>query len=108
MNPVSAGMCDDPATYPWSSCAAKTGIQSISWLDEDPLYLSLGNEDAERQAKYRDFLSQSVSDEERKTILGAVLRGQLTGGRAFVDQVESRIQRRIELRGQGRPRKSKK
>jgi putative transposase len=105
MNPVRAGICDDPSDYPWSSCAVKTGKRQISWLDFDPFYLSLGEE---RQRRYADFLKQTISDEERNTILGAVLRGQLTGGSTFVDEMEQKLERRIELRRQGRPRKEEK
>jgi putative transposase len=107
MNPVFAGMCDDPATYAWSSCGSKVTFKKFEWLDEDPLYLDLGKTDEERRQKYRDFLQQSISDEEKETILGAVQRGQLTGGEAFVDEIEFRMNRRIELRGRGRPRKEK-
>jgi len=35
----------------------------------------------------------------------AVQRGQLTGGATFVDEIEKKLNRRIELRGQGRPEK---
>lgn len=108
MNPVFAGMCDDPAAYPWSSCGSKVTSKQFAWLDDDPLYVGLGATDDERRQRYREFLQQSISDEEKEVILGAVRRGQLTGGNAFVDEIESRLNRRIELRGRGRPRKDKK
>ncbi len=108
MNPVFAGLCDDPADYPWSSCSSKVSSRSFAWLDDDPLYSDLGKTDEERRQRYRYFLKQSISDEEKAVILGAVQRGQLTGGNAFVDEVASRLNRRIELRGRGRPRKERK
>ena len=42
LNPVRAGMVDDPAKYRWSSCTAKVGLKKQVWLDFDPFYLSLG------------------------------------------------------------------
>ncbi len=108
MNPVFAGMCDDPAAYPWSSCRSKVSSRQFPWLDDDPLYLDFGASDDERRLRYREFLQQSISDEEKEIILGAVRRGQLTGGNAFVDEIESRLNRRVELRGRGRPRKAEK
>jgi len=33
MNPVRAGIRGDPADYPWSSCAAKTGKRRLDWLN---------------------------------------------------------------------------
>ncbi len=106
MNPVFAGICTDPAEYRWSSCAGKVGKQTIDWLDFDPLYLGLVLSAEERAFRYRVFLSETISDEERSTILGAVTRGQLTGGSSFVDEIEKKLQRRIELRRPGRPRRN--
>jgi putative transposase len=106
MNPVFAGMCDDPATYPWSSCGSKVAPKQFPWLDDDPLYEALGATNEERRQRYREFLRESISDEEKELILGAIQRGQLTGGRSFIDAIESRLNKRIELRGRGRPRKS--
>jgi hypothetical protein len=36
-----------------------------------------------------------------------IQRGQLTGGETFMDEIESRLQRRVKLRGRGRPRKER-
>ena len=35
-------------------------------------------------------------------------RGQLTGSSRFVDEIEKKIARRVEFRGQGRPSKTNK
>jgi putative transposase len=35
-------------------------------------------------------------------------RGQSTGSSQYVDEIEKKIERRVEFRGQGRPRKSEK
>lgn len=108
MNPVAAGICNAPADYPWSSCRSKIADKQFEWLDLDPLYQSLAPSAEERCQRYKDFLSESVSDQERETIKRAVQRGQLTGGASFIDEIERRLNRRIELRGQGRPRKTAK
>ena len=108
MNPVRAGMIHDPADYPWSSCAARIGRKSLAWLDADPGYLTLGEREAERQQRYRQYLDEGASETEQELIHAAVQRGQLTGGTAFVDAVEARINQRVELRGRGRPRKAQK
>lgn len=62
----------------------------------------------ERRQRYRAFLAETVSDEEKATIFRADQRGQLTGGKASVDEIEVRLDRRIVLRGPGRPRKTGK
>ena len=108
MNPVAAGLCDDPADYPWSSCRSKVQTSLYEWLDFDPLYLALGDNQEERRRRYQEFLAGSVTEEESETIRKAVKRGQLTGGASFVDEIEARLNTRIELRGQGRPRRGQK
>ncbi|MCK4691102.1 MAG: transposase [Desulfuromonadales bacterium] len=114
MNPVVAGLCSDPAEYPWSSCCSKVaGIVTWSeqapslypWLDFDPLYLDMGKTEKERQQHYHTFLTETVSEKEKEIIRLAVQRGQLTGGAAFIDEIEVKLNRRIEFRRQGRPKK---
>lgn len=101
-------MCLTAEDYPWSSAAAHTGGRWPEWLDRDPVWLCLGETDSERARLYREILSTPISDEEREAIIRPVQRGQLTGGAAFVDAIAERLGRRVELRGQGRPRKSEK
>lgn len=108
MNPVFAGICSDPAEYPWSSCGTKVGRGKIEWLDLDPFYLGLGDREDIRHQRYSEFLSETITEEERGTISKAVQRGQLTGGTSFVDEIETKLARRVELRGPGRPRKAGK
>lgn len=105
MNPVFAGMCADPEKYRWSSCSSKTVSKEYEWLDDDPLYLGLGGTEEARRQKYLAYLREAISDQEKEVILAAVQRGQLTGGSGFIGEIENRLNRRVELRGQGRPRK---
>ena len=77
MNPVFASICEDPAAYPWSNCRSKVAAKTFTWLDADPLYLEVGTTVEERRLCYQGFLRQSISDEEKEFIVGAVRRGQL-------------------------------
>lgn len=106
MNPVLAGMCEEPADYKWSSCATRLARDSFARLDFDPLYTVLGKMQQEQADKYETFLAGTITDEEKQILLGAVQKGQLTGGKSFVDEIEQKLSRRIELRGQGRPKKA--
>ena len=108
LNPLQAGMCATGEEYPWSSCAAHIGGRWPEWLDHDPAWLGLGKTDEERARLYWDYLSAPVSDEEQEAIIRPVQRGQLTGGSTFIEAIAERLGRRIELRGQGRPRKNRK
>ena len=108
LNPVAAGICYAPEDYPWSSCAARLGGPRPEWLDLDPAWQGLATTEAQRIQFYREYLSEPISDEEREAIVRPVQRGQLTGGAAFIDAIAERLGRRIEKRGQGRPRQGNK
>lgn len=55
-NPVEAGLCQDPFSWPWSSAAASVGlIESAVPLDPGPLRAALGDTN-DWQSRYREFL----------------------------------------------------
>ena len=106
LNPVRARMAQRPELYAWSSYRQHAGIEAdYPWLDRNPCYEALGESEAERAGRYREFVEAGVPVEERDLIREALQRGQLTGNARFVDEVEAIIGRRIENRKQGRPRK---
>jgi putative transposase len=108
MNPVRAGVVLKPEAYRWSSYSAKAGMNEETWLDLDGFYLGLGRSAAKRQERYRKWMAESVSDEEAELIRQAARRNQLTGGDRFIDEIEKKLGKRIEARGRGRPRKTRK
>lgn len=105
MNPVRAGITSDPAEYQWSSHATRIGRGHFDWLDHDPAWLDLGANNEERRKRYRHFVREVVPDHERKLIAEAVQRGQLTGSKRFAEELSQRLQRRVEIRGPGRPKR---
>ena len=104
LNPVRAGLVDDPEKYKWSSYRNKVGIEKLSWLDLDPCYMQLGNTMKEREKLYSQFVKEVISKEEIERIREAAQRGQLTGSNYFIEKVAEKIGRRIEFRKQGRPK----
>lgn len=108
LNPLRAGMVNDPAKYPWSSCPAKVGLQKQPWLDLDPFYQSLGKTAAKRAEKYAAWLRETIPEAELKLIREATQRGQLTANGKFARELSEKIGRSLELRGPGRPRKDEK
>lgn len=94
LNPVRARMVEDPAHYRWSSCAHHLGMANCDWLDDDPCYLSLGSDAAQRRDRYREFLCAAIPSNEWGVIREAVRRGRVTGAKP---------EGRLDGRG-GRPR----
>ena len=105
MNPVRAGIVADPADYRWSSHAQRAGSGGCGWLDPDSAWLALGETVEARQTNYRHFIRDTTPEHEWKLITEAVQRGQLTGSQRFAEELSARLQRRVEIRGPGRPRK---
>ena len=58
-NPVRAGLAPDPATYPWSSCAAYALGTPNPFLTFHPSYLAVSPYPAVRQRHYRALLAPS-------------------------------------------------
>jgi len=58
-NPVRAGLFEDPATYPWSSCAAYALGTPNPLITFHPSYLGLSPYPKIRQRQYRTFLAPS-------------------------------------------------
>ncbi len=107
LNPVRAAIVDSPEKYRWSSYSHKVGGNKYDWLDPDPAFLSMGDTEGVRRRRYKEWVNESIPEGEWKIIREAVQRGQLTGSRRFIDEVERRINLRVEFRGQGRPKKTK-
>ena len=108
LNPMRAGMVDDPASYRWSSCPAKVGRIKQSWLDLDPFYLSLGKSVAQRAEKYAIWLREAIPEEEWRIIRESTQRGQLTAHDRFAEELSEKYGRCLAQRGPGRPRNDKK
>ena len=105
LNPLRAGIVDDPANYRWSSCPAKVGRAIQPWLDLDPFYLNMGHSETERAENYAAWLKVTVPEQELQRIREAVQRGQLMASGTFAKELSEKLGRRLQPRGPGRPRK---
>ena len=104
LNPVRAGMVDDPSHYPWSSYRERIYGNVDAWLDSADCFDALGGSEESRRRRYQEYVSGAIPDGEWQLIREAVQRGQLTGDNSFIGDVEQLVGRRIERRGRGRPR----
>lgn len=102
LNPVRARMVGTAGKYAWSSYRQRMG-KADCWIDLDPVYLDLADNESDRRVRYARFVEASVPDRELSLMREALQRGQLTGNKRFVDEVERVIGCRIEHRRPGRP-----
>ncbi len=68
LNPVRARMTDDPAAYPWSSCASHCGLRQEALLLPHPQYTTLAATPEERAMAYRDRKRGQVHFHLRQTL----------------------------------------
>jgi putative transposase len=106
LNPVRAGLCQDPAQWPWSSAAHHLGLKRSALVTEHELYWSLGNTPFEREHAYREWMDQGVPQQEQAQFTEAVLRGRPVGSAMFLRALGDTHPKVVLKRPRGRPRKT--
>jgi len=105
LNPVRAGMVNDPGAYGWSSYRCNGEGQADRLLTPHAVYLALGADANSRLEAYR-ALFRSPSDAEALTsIRQGVQQNQPVGSPRFLDTIERMTGQRREPKPRGRPRK---
>ena len=64
LNPVRAGMVDQPDDYPWTSYHKNALRETDRLVTEHPEYSNLGTSPAKRAANYRLLFKERLSDEK--------------------------------------------
>jgi putative transposase len=106
LNPVRAGMLNDPGAYRWSSCAHHLGARPDPLITDHALYWALANTPFAREAAYRDLLLQALTEAEITALRESGLRGGALGSDQFKARLERQTERRVRPGKKGRPRKS--
>ena len=103
LNPVRAGMVNDPADYTWSSYQCN-GLGKISkLLSPHPLFSGLGASDETRQSAYRALFTEHVEGQLLDDIRQAANKGLVLGSKRFVEEVEALTGKRLKEGSRGRP-----
>ena len=88
LNPVRAGMVNNPADYMWSSYRAHAVGLSVKMWQPHPEYLALGNTPTARMSAYRQFLAEQLSAKVITDIRDALYTGLVLGNDRFIAEVE--------------------
>lgn len=89
LNPVRAGMTNDPGNYIWSSYRSHAFGKRVKLWTPHEEYLLLGNTESERTAQYRFLVCQTLSAEVIQKIRHCVNRGLVLGTDSFREQVRA-------------------
>lgn len=104
LNPVRAGMVDDPADYHWSSHQYYVGRRGDRLVTPHPLYWALGNEPFAREQAYAELVRSGISQDQQRALTDSALRGWALGEPDYVADLQRRTARRVVRAQAGRPR----
>jgi putative transposase len=105
LNPVRAGMVNQPEQYRWSSYRAHMGQASDQFLTDHALFEALGASIEARQKIYRALFDAHLDPVEEKVIRQSGRNNWPTGSDRFREQIETMLERRLMPGQRGRPRK---
>jgi len=102
MNAVRAGIVKSPEQHDFNSYKAKIGLERLDLLDFDPVYLSLGDTEIERQNKYQKWFLESISGDELDMVREAIQRNWPYGNEKFKERIENELGQKFQIKTAGR------
>jgi putative transposase len=103
LNPVRAGMVDEPGQYQWSSYRANALGTEDPLVTPHLIYTGLGIHDSERRAAYRHLFQEALPDQLLIQIRRASNSNEALGPEDFVADMARAAGRPVGLRRRGRP-----
>lgn len=105
LNPVRAALCDRPEAYVWSSVHANLGRRTDGIVTPHACYLGLHADPVQRAALYREWLKEGIGDDDLQRIRRHMEQERVLGSRRFQAMMEAALERPVQVRPRGRPRK---
>jgi len=102
LNPVRAGMVEDPSDYLWSSYRCNGHGVASKLITPHETYLKLGKTKAERLTNYRELFRYQLEDDVVKEIRESVNKGLAYGSERFKEEIEANLKRRVRPGKPGR------
>jgi putative transposase len=102
LNPVRAGMAEDPAAYAWSSHTHYIGRRQDKLISPHPLYWELGNTPFAREAAYASLVKAGIPAHQQQALTESTLRGWALGEADYVSELQQRTERRLSRERAGR------
>lgn len=102
LNPVRAGIVDNPIEFSWSSFAHNALGRNSSLCVPHSEYLALGNSTIERQNNYLLLFDDALNKKVINEIRCCTNKGVALGGSKFINQIEQETKQRISAIKPGR------
>ena len=106
LNPVRAGMVDDPASYRWSSYRTNALNESSAVTTPHAAYVQLGTTVDERCASYRTLFCAEPDADDALALRAHTKQSAAWGSESFQREIEATLGRRVTVRPPGRPPRS--
>ena len=106
LNPVRAGMVEDPADYPWSSYRYNALGMKDNRVKGHSLYKALARTRKERCEVYRMLFDKKIKQKTVDEIRNATNKSWVLGSDYFKDKIKDQINRPMNPRIKGGDRKS--
>lgn len=103
LNPVRAGMVQEPADYKWSSHRHCIGQLSDKLVTPHALFWGLGNTPFAREAAYLSLVQAGLAAAEKEQLTRSALSGWALGSPRFVAELKELTPRRLLPGKAGRP-----
>ena len=87
LNPVRAGLVNDPADYPWSSHAAFLGLETIPWLTTEWVLGQFGKRMSTAQKHFKSFVVAELDEGHREEFHRGGDDSRLLGDDSFIEHV---------------------
>lgn len=107
LNPVRAGMVNNPGEYRWSSYTLNT-TGDTGWLTPRDEYLQLGKDPVERGRVYRELFADQLDQETLDFVRQATHYSQPIGDREFREQIAARHGIALGQMRPGRPKRGRR
>ena len=106
MNPLRAGMVNDPADYPWSSYQCNALGQLSDLVVPHSEYLGFGVTNEARQLYYKALFKNQLSENSITAIREATNKAWVLGSEQFKQRIQEKLDRRVDPKARGGDRKS--
>lgn len=105
LNPVRAGIVEDPKHYKWSSYNTYAYGRADSLIDEHPIYRVLSDDGSEKRKKYRELIKGMLK--EKDAMRGEMNRRAVYGNESFIKKMGAKYKVGAAINPVGRPKKTK-
>jgi putative transposase len=105
LNPVRAGLVEDPRTYRWSSHRHYVLGVDDPLVARHPIFNRLGDNPMNRREAFKELFREAIEKDLIERIRATTNQGWALGSDAFLDQVENISGRLVRPSKRGRPSK---